>query len=147
MKTFSNVIDVTLHWYPIKGEDDPRWDYDLALYAYIAPEGQILYIGKCDRTTVRKRWCYSSKSGAWDSINEVCDTSAVVVAEIKTDARLTRELLADIESLLIHQVQQIQPLHNVQNIRSRGRHSRPGMRVKCRGAWPLDEKIFVDTPR
>lgn len=136
-----------MRWYTITGDDDPRWDYDLALYAYIAPDGRILYIGKCDRTTVRKRWCYSSKSGAWDSINEVCDTSAVLVADIETEERLTRELLADIESLLIHQVHQIQPLHNVQNTSSRGRYSRPGMRVKCRGAWPLDKVVFVDTPQ
>jgi hypothetical protein len=144
MKSFTE-IKVILHWYDIKGDDDPRWDHDLALYAYLAPDGrEILYIGKCDRTTVRGRWRYSAKAEAWDSINQVCDTHCVIVAEIETNERVTRELLADVEGLVIYRVHQLQPLHNLQNTASRGQYRRPGMRIECRGAWPLSEKVFRD---
>jgi hypothetical protein len=144
MTTFTDV-EITLHWYDIEGDNDPRWEHDLALYAYLAPDGrEILYIGKCDRTTVRGRWRYSSKSGTWDSINQVCDSHCVIVAEIEANERVTRQLLADIESLLIYEVNELQPLHNVQNTGSRGQYRRPSMRIQCRGAWPLSKRVFVD---
>ena len=139
-------LKVTLHWYAVQNNDDARWRHDLALYAYVAPvRAEIYYLGKCDRTTVRGRACYSAKSGAWDCINARSKTHRLIVAEIEVEMRLTRELLADIESLLIYE---IQPCCNVQNTSSRGRHSRPGMRVECRGkAWPLPRKIFRDESR
>jgi hypothetical protein len=145
MKTLATV-QVTLHWYDIIGDDDPRWDHDLALYAYLAPnEREILYIGKCDRTTVRGRWRYSAKSGLWDSINRVCDTHCVIVADIESNKRVTRELLSDVESLLIYEVNRLQPLHNVQNTSSRGQYWRSGMRVECLGAWPLSKTVFRES--
>ena len=137
------TVDVTLHWYSVADDDDSRWRHDLALYAYLAPvKPEIYYLGKCDRTSVRGRACYSAKAAAWDCINERSKTHRLIVAEIEVDQRLTRELLADIESLLIYETQ---PCCNVQNTQSRGKHSRPGMRVKCRGgAWPLSRKVFRD---
>ncbi|HJX85043.1 MAG TPA: hypothetical protein VJ723_11925, partial [Candidatus Angelobacter sp.] len=75
MKPLSGAIEVVLTWHDITGDGDPRWEHDLALYAYIAPDDRtILYIGKCDRTTVRGRWTYSAKPVTWDAINEVCGT-------------------------------------------------------------------------
>ncbi len=134
---------VILHWHPVWETDDPRWKHNLALYAYLAPyKCEIYYLGKCDRTTVRGRACYSAKSGAWDCINRRSKKHRLIVAEIEVEQRLTRQLLADIESLLIYE---IQPCCNVQNVRSRGGYSRPGMRVECRGkAWPLPRKVFLD---
>jgi hypothetical protein len=44
--------------------------------------------------------------------------------------RLTRQLVCDVESLLIHQ---IQPWANTSNAKSRGRYSRPGMVICCQG--------------
>jgi hypothetical protein len=74
MKTSSDLV-VRLHWKYVGGDDDPRWQYQRALYAYLAPQrGEILYLGKCDGTTVRARWSYSAK------------------------------LLSDIESLLINRI-------------------------------------------
>lgn len=54
--------------------------------------------------------------------------------------RLTAQLLADVESLLIYAVH---PWGNRQNTVSRG-FSRPGFEVRCTGAWPLPVKIFID---
>ena len=136
-------LRVILHWHWVCGEDDPRWKHNLALYAYLAPiKREIYYLGKCDRTTVRGRACYSAKPSAWDCINQQSKTHQLIVAEIEVEQRLTRQLLADIESLLICK---IQPCCNVQNVGSRGRYSRPSMRVECRGrAWPLARKVFRD---
>jgi hypothetical protein len=62
-------LAVTLHWYAVADDDDSRWLHDLALYAYLAPvKPEIYYLGKCDRTTVRGRACYSAKAAAWDCI-------------------------------------------------------------------------------
>ena len=136
---------VRLHWYRVSEKDDPRWKHDLALYAYLAPlKAEIHYIGKCDRTSVRGRWCYSAKPDVWDCIERRSKAHRHIVAEIETEQRLTRELVSDIESLLIYRVHQIQPLCNVLNTASRGKYSRPGMKIQCRGAWPLSQKTFSD---
>jgi hypothetical protein len=137
------TLAVTLHWYAVEDDYDSRWRHDLALYAYLAPvRPQIYYLGKCDRTTVRGRASYSAKPGAWDCINQHSKTYCLIVAEIEVEQRLTRELLADIESLLIYE---IQPCCNVQNTASRGQHGQPGMRVGCRGkVWPLSRRVFWD---
>jgi hypothetical protein len=136
-------LAVTLRWYAVETDDDARWRHDLALYAYLAPvKAEIYYSGKCDRTTVRGRASYSAKPGAWDCINERSKTHRVIVAEIEVRQRLTRQLLADIESLLIFEIQQV---CNVQNAASRGKHVRPGMRVECRGnEWPLSRRVYWD---
>jgi hypothetical protein len=134
---------IKLYWYAIEGDDDSRWRYDLALYAYLAPvKAEIYYLGKCDRTTVRGRASYSAKPAVWDCINERSKYHRLIIVEIEIEQRLTRELLGDIESFLIYE---IKPCCNVQNTRSRGKHSRPGMRIECRGkAWPLSRRVFRD---
>lgn len=136
-------LAVTLHWYSVEGDTDSRWRHNLALYAYLPPftfKSAIYYLGKCDRTSVRGRASYSAKPGAWDCINRLSKTHRVIVAEIDVEQRLTRALLSDIESLLIFL---IQPCCNIQNTRSRGRHTRPGMRVECKGdAWPLSKRVY-----
>jgi len=133
---------VRLHWYRVEEAEDLRWNHNLALYAYLAPrKAEVYYIGKCDGTTVRGRGCYSAKSGAWDFINKTSQHHRLIVSEIEVDQRLTRELLADIECLLIYRVQ---PECNVQCKSSRGKYSRPGMKIECRGAWPLSKKVFRD---
>jgi hypothetical protein len=144
MPPLTDVLAVTLNWHYVDVEDgkDPRWKYDLALYAYLSPvKEEILYIGKCDRTSVRGRWCYSAKPEVWDCINRRCKSHSLIVAEIEVDHRLTRELLADIESLLIYR---IKPCCNWQNTVSRGKYKRLNMRVECRGQWPLSKRVFWD---
>jgi len=58
------------------------------------------------------RWRYSAKREVWDCINQRSKSHSLIVAEINRSA-LTRELVADIDSLLIHRVK---PLCNVQNV-------------------------------
>ncbi|MEP6963776.1 MAG: hypothetical protein ABI995_16990 [Acidobacteriota bacterium] len=138
-----NTWVVRLNWHLVEEDDDPRWHYERAFYAYLPPRRRgIDYIGKCDGKTVRQRWNYDAKSKVWDCINERTQHHHVIVAEIETEARLTRKLVSDIESLLIYRVQQIQPLCNHTNAASRGKHTRPGMKIQCRGAWPLSQKTF-----
>lgn len=132
---------VRLHWYNVQPDNDPLWNHNLALYAYLAPQKpDIYYIGKCDRTTVRGRWRDSAKRAVWNCISQRCKSHRLIVAEIETHHRITRQLLADVESLLINR---INPPCNVQNVLSRG-FSRPGMKVECFGAWPISPKTFRD---
>lgn len=104
---------VRLHWYELCNTNDLRWRYDRALYAYCAPrKPEILYIGKCDGTTVRPRWRYDAKRAVWDSINQRSKHHRALVAEVylfPEGSRLSRQLLADIESLLIYCVQKSVP--------------------------------------
>lgn len=55
------------------------------------------------------------------------------------NCRLTRELLSDIESLLICEVK---PWGNIQCQLSR--IARPGLKVVCGSDWPLSIKVFSD---
>lgn len=144
MVALTDFLAVTLYWSYVDVQDhnDPRWKHNLALYAYMPPiKDEILYIGKCDRTSVRGRWCYSAKPAVWECINKRCKSHCLIVAEIEVDRRLTRQLLADIESLLIYR---IKPCCNWQNTASRGKYSRLNMRVECRGQWPLSTRVFWD---
>lgn len=134
-------LPVRLRWHLVHDKKDPRWKHNLALYAYCSPDGsEIYYIGKCDGTTVRGRWRYSAKHEVWDCITTHSPRHRLIVAEFETEQRMTRELVADIESLLIYHVD---PPCNVQNTSSRGRYSRH-MRIQCLGVWPLQQKIFKD---
>lgn len=136
---------IRLHWYNVGADDSPRWDYDWALYAYLAPARAVIYyIGKCYGTTVRKRYAYDAKSAVWDCVNKQTKRNRPIVAEVELPdgMNLSKELVADIECLLIYR---LQPSCNVQCRSSRGRYCRPGMRVVCLGkAWALPEKEFRD---
>jgi hypothetical protein len=136
---------VTLHWYDIGDDDDPRWKYERALYAYLAPvRPAVYYIGKCYGTTVRQRWNYDAKSDVWDCINKQTKNHRAIVAgfELPQGMNLTRELVDDIECLLIYR---LQPPCNVQCKSTRGKYRRPGMKVVCQGkAWPLSQRAFRD---
>src|SRR5438094_9499724 len=65
----------------------------------------------------------------------------VIVGEplLPLNCRCSRELLADMESLLISSVG---PWGNIQCQNSR--ICRPGLRVRCIGDWPHPEKLFHD---
>ncbi len=136
-------MDIEVCWAAIDGDDDATWDQTRVLYAYLAPGDQeILYIGKADGTTVRERWNWSAKKEFWMALERErgIKCPVVIVGEIYSDedVRLTRELLADIESLLIIKEA---PWGNVQSTQSR--ISRPGLRVECSGNWP-GRSVYVD---
>ena len=136
------MIDIVLDWHFIQSRDDPRWHYSRALYAYLPPRRpEVLYIGKADGCSVRQRWI--EKDSFWHDVECDCRLRShrVVVADISIsdDCRLTRELLADVESLLICAVQ---PWGNIQ-CRST-RIQRADLIVRCRGSWPISERTFRD---
>lgn len=139
-------MQVRVFWQSLNGDDDPRWQATCGLYAYVAPGGrEILYIGKVDGSTVRERWTRRGhKTAFWDYLEQERGISkhAVLFGEVALEEgqRLTRQLLADIESLLIMRVG---PCGNIQS--SHSRISRPGLCVICQGDWPLKRQRFHDS--
>ncbi len=140
---------IILDWRDVNHESgrwDERWDYTVALYAILHPtEDEVLYLGKADGSTVGRRWDADDKhERVWRRIEEERGLfeHGFIVGEFRMpfDLRLTRELVCDIESLLIHEVQ---PWANRQNTRSRG-FTRQGMAVRCQGHWPLRRKTYRD---
>ena len=137
-------MNVVVEWRELYDWDD-GWHADCALYAYCTVGGsEILYIGKADGTTVRRRWNRSGKEGFWDALERKRGIyhHAVFLGEIALvrGCRLTRELLADVESLLIKRVR---PWGNIQCQESRT--SRPGLRVLCEGEWLTARTEFRDS--
>ncbi len=136
-------LAVSLHWRTLGDETGADgWSFTCALYAYLAPRSpEVLYIGKADGCSVRERW--RQKEAFWRDLENQrrLRTHRAIVAQIAVPegARLTRELLADIESLLIHQVK---PWGNIQSVSSR--IQRPGLVVRCSGSWPLSQRVFRD---
>ncbi len=133
-----------IQWSSLEDDADPLWGASRGLYVYIAPDDhEILYIGKVDGTTVRQRWNRSGKAGFWDDLErerKILEHSVIFgEIELEEGGRLSRELFADIESLLIARVR---PWGNIQSRESR--ILRPGLRVQCEGAWPLDKRQFYD---
>lgn len=127
----------------ILDESDPDWECCRCLYAYLTPNGkQILYIGKAWGATVRNRWSRSGKEEFWEDLEKKTrirrHIPLIGKIYLRVGQRLTRELLSDIESLLIKTEK---PWGNIQS-RNR-RIARPGMRVICNGRWPGRE-IYVD---
>ncbi len=139
------MIRVDVEWVNVDphGDDDAmRWT--VALYAIVEPSsGDIVYIGKADRSSVRARWrrC-GAKADVWDWCERAYRSRehAFYVGELDSGAtRLTRQLVEDVESLLIFR---LQPSGNLQSKKSRIR--RPGMLVVCSGDWPSKRRRFID---
>lgn len=107
------------------------------LYAYLTRRGdEILYIGKAWSTTVRVRWSRSNKEKFWEALEKQRGIKhhIALIGKIYLPEghRLTRELLYDIESLLINKEK---PWGNRQSRNNRIR--RPGMQVDRIGRrWP-----------
>jgi hypothetical protein len=139
-------MSVRIDWQTIDSEDDGDglWDEFRVLYAY-AHRRQIHYMGKAWGTTVRGRWRARDKRPVLDHLERALgidlDRLGILLGVVRADQRLTRELLADLESLLILR---LDPLANIRNTRSRS-ISRPGLVVSCVGDWPLQQKRYVDT--
>jgi len=137
---------IEIEWYLITGDDDEAWDWTNVLYAYIDPDNdEVLYIGKAygPSTSVRLRFQAEDKSALWNFLeNELSITDVdVLVGDVclEQDQKLTRQLLADIENLLIFRED---PVGNKQSTQSRG-ITRPGMRIKCTGDWP-SQRLYID---
>jgi len=125
---------VNVYWQHI--DDVPQaWGWNCALHAYQHPStDEILYVGKADGTTVRARWNAADKEGFWRDLEQQRGIfkHGVLVGTIGTSFRLTRQLLADVESLLIFAME---PWGNIASRSSR--ITRPGLVVRNFGqAWP-----------
>lgn len=139
--------DVILRWsLPFADEDDARW-HSYGLYAYLRPRNpEILYIGKAAGRTILQRLRDADKDALFRDLKRQRGIFGirVIVAEVDATQRVSRELILDVESLLINQ---IKPWGNIQSATSRS-ISRPGLIVACKGtAWPLHERTFRDSSR
>ncbi len=137
---------IEIEWTLIKDEDDEAWDWTNVLYAYTDPEdNEILYIGKAygPSTSVLTRFRARDKNSLWKFLDKELEITEVNVLigniALEEGFRLTKQLIADIEGLLIYRED---PCGNVQSTRSRG-ISRSGMRVKCTGDWP-SQRLYID---
>jgi hypothetical protein len=115
-----------------------------SLYAFVTPnKREIVYIGKAGRATVAERLKCPKKDGMWEHVSSLgIDKCKVLLGELALprNRRLTKELLSDVERLLIMAEQ---PIGNVQNISSR-LTTRAGMRVACVGLWPGRARDYID---
>jgi hypothetical protein len=135
---------ITVRWRGIASEDSDLWDYRRVLYAYFAVDDkEILYIGKAGLQTVRERRTRSAKKSFWDDLEKERNVHETIVrvGEIRLGEgrKLSRELLLDVESLL---VKRLRPWGNIRSRSSR--ISRPGLRVRCEDDWPLKRREFYD---
>ncbi len=125
---------VEVHWRSIRGPRDEAWGWRGVLYAYVHPNREdVLYIGLAHGRTVRQRASYTAKSRVWDCMERLgIDRHICLVGELTLDdgRRLTRQLLSDVETLLI---KRMQPTCN--EAAKRSRIERPGLRVRCFGGW------------
>ena len=114
------------------------------LYCYLHPDtDEILYIGKADGPSVQERFNAADKDNFFADLEfayGIRDVEVLVGGlDLEEGHRLSRELLCDIESLLIMRVQ---PFGNIQSKQSR--ISRRGLSVNCLGEWPSSRSFFRD---
>jgi len=122
--------------------DSKEWHHTHVLYAYVHPDnGDILYVGMAWHRTLRQRFTDRDKQALFDFFSEEFGLGGVDVrlGEVWMDGRLTRQLLSDVESLLI---KRLQPTGNIMCRASR--ISRRGMRLECLNEWPHQRARFVD---
>jgi len=136
-------MSIEIEW-QYTGGGEESLEFSRVLYAYLHPDtSEILYIGKADYCTVKKRLFGAHKEEIFEKMVSnlgITELHAIVgVLYVPENRRYSSELLADIESLLIIKVQ---PPYNIQSRRSR--ISRPGLGVRCIGAWPHEQEYFID---
>jgi len=136
-------MHIEVNWrYAQEGEE--AFEFTRFLYAYLHPKsGKILYLGKADYCTVRERTKGSHKTAIFNAMIENEGVNVlhpiVGVLSLEVGTRFSSQLLSDVESLLIIE---LQPPYNKQSTRSR--ISRPGIEVKCTGTWPVRRKRCRD---
>lgn len=135
---------VRITWIRIEEGTKLLWTINRGLYAYLGPDGDILYIGKVNGSTVRKRFQLSAKPDLWNFIaNDLGHAELEVIVgilELPEGARQSRQLLSDIESLLIHK---IKPPGNIACRNTR--IARPGLSIRCTGDWAYFRNAFFDS--
>jgi hypothetical protein len=98
-----DVHNVNGHW-------SDRWDYNLSLYAILHPTAyDILYLGKATVAPILSRWNVDDKHDrVWSRIEGERELfeHGFIVGEFRLPdgQRLTRQLVCDVERLLVHQI-------------------------------------------
>jgi hypothetical protein len=133
-----------IEWTRLEEPRDALWGANFCLYSYLHPEtDRILYIGKADYQTVRQRLHGEHKSELFEFFWRAfrLDDVDVIQGDLLPEEgrRRSTQLLTHVESLLI---MRLQPPGNVAYTRSRP--YRPGLRIKCTGAWPHRRTGFHD---
>lgn len=137
--------EVNIYWRQPENNSE-LWGCCRCLYAYsIGDHGdEIVYIGKAVDCSVRERWRRSAKPDFWEALEQergAYEHSTFVRLLEHTDQnrRISNQLIADIESLLIFE---LQPWGNIQSRVSR--IYRLSLKVICKGDWPLARRTFLD---
>lgn len=140
-------MDIEVNWERIRGSRDPNWDQSRCLYAYCGPTSpHIHYIGMTYDMDIAGRWHGEHKDGVFERMYRSAGLSEIDVVvlsgyiDLEPGRNLSEQLLCDIESLLIHE---LQPCGNVRSTRTRNR-GRRDMTVMCTGDWPITQKEFQD---
>ena len=136
-------MNIELRW-SHTGNGEENLQFSRVLYAYLHPEShEVLYLGKADYSTVqeRRRGPHKDKIFAAIASGERLSVLHAIVGTLylPEGARYSSELLSDVESLLIIE---LQPRYNEKSKCSR--ICRPGLMVKCQGDWPTNQKTFHD---
>jgi hypothetical protein len=135
---------VNVNWSRVRPESEQLFRTSRVLYAYTTRDlAEILYIGKALTTTVGQRWDATDKHAFWTDLENERGIFGhqVLIGDVHLGDgfRFSRQLLADVESLLIYR---LQPWGNIQCQTSR--ISRPGLTLKCLGDWPSKRAVFRD---
>ena len=135
-------MNVMVRW-SLARRDSEELSFRRVLYAYLHPKTRsVLYIGKADRCSVRERLGGQHKRSVAAFLRRLNVSGVytlVGVLYVERGLRFSSALLSDIESLLIAKVR---PRANIQSIASR--ICRPGLKVICRGVWPIRRRLFID---
>ena len=134
-------MSIEIQWRTLLPESK-EWNHRHVLYAYLDPNtDQILYLGMAWQRTVRQRFRDRDKNALRDFLTDELGLEGVkvLVGSVWMKGRLTRQLLSDVESLLI---KRLQPAGNIMCRSSR--ISRRGMRLECFQEWPHERTRFVD---
>lgn len=134
---------VRVHWSVIVGEEHELLDDSFCLYAYFDPEpGRIVYVGHAYRHTVWERLRGEHKRNLFERVSRSGGRPFALLhgeLELEPGRRRSRQLLMDVETLLI---KRLAPRWNTQARSTR--IARPGMVVVSLGEGPLGGRRFED---
>lgn len=134
-------MGIRINWERL-GPQSKAWNYRHVLYAYLdSHDKEIVYIGLAWHRTVLQRFNDPDKRNLFEFLRDELgiESVTILVGDVEMDGRLTRQLLSDVESLLIRR---LQPAGNIMGRKSR--IARPGMRLQCEKQWPHKRLRFID---
>ena len=132
-------MQINVHWKSFEGDEDSGRAALWPFFAYVTPDcEEVVYIGKANRELTK-----SLANGSRNRnplFRELAERRGIQQVELLSGTvrlppgtKLTRELLADIEAMLIYE---FQPWGNVNGRDSLKEYYRPDLRVRCTWDWP-----------